>query len=148
LVGRHLTGMHHMSAERYSLDTNILIYCIDGDAGDRHQRAIQLMQEMITSDCTLTLQSLSEFFSVATRKGKMPKQDAIDQINDWMTLFPIIHAVPTTLKIAMNAVWKHQFSFWDAMLVETSVQAGVTHLYSEDMQHRQIWKGMTIENPF
>ena len=143
-----MTGMHHMSAERFSLDTNILIYSIDCDAGDRHQRAVQLMQEMITSDCTLTLQSLSEFFSVTTRKGKMPKQDAIEQINDWMTLFPVIHAVPTTLKMAMNAVWKHQFSFWDAMLVETSVQAGVTRLYSEDMQHQQIWKGMIIENPF
>ena len=137
-----------MSAERYCMDTNVLIYSIDSQAGESHQRAIKLMQEMMISDCVLTLQSLAEFFSAATRKGKMPKQDAIAQVNDWMSLFPVINAVPTTLKMAMNAVQEHQFSFWDAMILETAVQAGVTRLYSEDMQHKQLWKGMVIENPF
>jgi len=137
-----------MSAERYSLDTNILIYCIDSQAGNRHQRAVRLMKEMMINDCVLTLQSLSEFFSAVTRKRKMPKQDAAAQINDWMTLFPVITALPTTLKMAIGTVQNHRFSFWDALIVETSVQAGVTHLYSEDMQHNEEWKGMIIENPF
>ncbi len=137
-----------MSAERYCLDTNILIYSIDSQAGNRHQNAMKLMQKMMLSDCVLTLQSLSEFFSASTRKGKMPKQEAIAQVGDWMTLFPVVNAVPTTLNMAMNAVQKHQFSFWDAMILETAVQAGVTLLYSEDMQHKQTWKGMVIENPF
>ncbi len=140
--------MHPISAKRYCVDTNILIYSIDSEAGSRHQSAITLMHEMMLSDCVLTLQSLGEFFHASTRKGKMPKPDAIAQINDWMTLFPVINAMPTTLNMAMLAVDKHQFSFWDAMIMETAVQAGVTHLYSEDMQHKQAWKGMVIENPF
>jgi len=137
-----------MSAERYSLDTNILIYCIDNQSGKRHQHAKKLMQETMISDCVLTLQSLAEFFSASTRKGKMPKQDAIAQVNDWMSLFPVINAMPTTLNMAMKAVREHQFSFWDAMILETAVQAGVTRLYSDNLQHRQSWKGMVIENPF
>jgi len=137
-----------MSAKRYSMDTNILIYSIDSQAGERHLRAMEIMQEMMNSDCVLTLQSLAEFFNASTRKGKMPKQEAMAQINDWMLLFPIAHAVPTTLKMAMKAVQEHQFSFWDAMILETAVQAGVDHLFSEDMQHNQTWKGMVIENPF
>jgi len=137
-----------MIAERYCMDTNILIYSIDIQAGNRHQLAKKLMQEMMLSDCILTLQSLAEFFSASTRKGKIPKHEAIAQVDDWMTLFPVINAAPSTLKMAMNAVRDHQFSFWDAMILETAVQAGVTHLYSEDIQHRQAWKGMVIENPF
>jgi len=137
-----------MSAKCYCLDTNILIYSIDNEAGKRHQAAKALMQNMMTSNCVLTLQSLGEFFHASTRKGKMPKQHAMAQINDWMTLFPVINAMPATLKMAMHAVDKHQFSFWDAMILETAAQAGVTHLYSEDMQHKQTWKNMTIENPF
>jgi len=137
-----------MSAKRYCMDTNILIYSIDKQAGDRHHSAIKIMQKMMTSDCVLTLQSLGEFFHASTRKGKMPQQEVISQIDDWMTLFPVISAAPTTLKMAMNAVAEHQFSFWDAMILETAAQAGVTHLYSEDMQHKQSWKGMVIENPF
>ncbi len=137
-----------MSVKRYCMDTNILIYSIDRQAGARHQTAIKLVQEMMTSDCVLTLQSLGEFFHASTRKEKMPKQEAIAQINDWMSLFPVINAVPTTLTMAMLAVDKHPFSFWDAMILETAAQAGVTHLFSEDMQHQQSWKGMIIENPF
>ncbi len=137
-----------MRVKHYCLDTNILIYSIDNQAGSRHQTAIALMQVMMTSNCVLTLQSLGEFFHATTRIGKMPKQHAMAQINDWMTLFPVINASPTTLNMAMHAVDEHQLSFWDAMILETAVQAGVTHLYSEDMQHKQTWKNMTIENPF
>jgi len=125
-----------------------LIYSIDRQAGSRHQTAIRLVQDMMISDCVLTLQSLGEFFHASTRKGKMARPDAIAQVNDWMTLFPVINAVPTTLNMAMLAVDKHQFSFWDAMILETAAQAGVTHLYSDDMQHQQSWKSMIIENPF
>jgi len=71
--------------------------------------AIKLVQGMMISDCVLTLQSLCEFFHASTRKGKMSKQEAIAQINDWMSLFPVISAVPTTLTMAMLAVDKHQF---------------------------------------
>jgi len=137
-----------MSVERYCLDTNILIYSIDAEAGDRHEKSMHLMREMMTGDCVLTLQSLGEFFHAATRKGKISAKEAIDQVHDWMILFPVTNAVPTTLRMAMHAVDKHQFSFWDAMILETAVQAGVTHFYSEDMQHKQSWKNMLIKNPF
>jgi len=45
----------------------------------RPETGIKLMQDMMTSDCVLTLQSLGEFFHAATRKGKMPKQHAMAQ---------------------------------------------------------------------
>ena len=65
-----------MSAKSYSLDTNVLIYSVDRDAGERHQQAMQLMDEMVGKECVLTLQSLSEFFSAVTRKRKMPIEEA------------------------------------------------------------------------
>jgi predicted nucleic acid-binding protein len=70
------------------------------------------------------------------------------QVHDWMSLFPVVNVMQSTLRMAMNAVQEHQFSFRDAMILETTVQAGVTCLYSEDMQHKRSWKGMAIENPF
>lgn len=137
-----------MSDEKYTLDTNILIYSVDREAGERHQQSIVLMEEMSQCDCILTLQALSEFFSAATRKGKMPKSDAREQINDWMILFPVITAEPRTLQRVMKAVEAHQFSFWDAMLLETAAQAGVTRFLSEDMQHGRNWRGMRVHNPY
>lgn len=143
-----LTGTSFMSGEKYTLDTNILIYSIDRQAGKRHQRSIELIEEMSQHDCVLTLQALSEFYSAVTRKGKMPRDDAEAQVNDWMILFPVVNAGPGILKRAMKTVSDHQFSFWDAMLLETAVQAGVTRFFSEDMQHDRLWKGMSIQNPY
>jgi len=48
----------------------------------------------------------------------------------------------------MKTVDDHKFSFWDAMLLETAVHAGVTRFFSEDMQHGRCWKGMSIQNPY
>jgi predicted nucleic acid-binding protein len=87
-----LTGTSFMSGEKYTLDTNILIYSIDRQAGKRHQRSIELIEEMSLHDCVLTLQALSEFYSAVTRIGKMPGDDAEAQVNDWMILFPVVNA--------------------------------------------------------
>ena len=137
-----------MSGEKYTLDTNILIYSIDRQAGKRHQRSIELIEEMSQHDCVLTLQALSEFYSAVTRKGKMPRDDAEAQVSDWMIIFPVVNAEPGVLQRAMKTIREHQFSFWDAMLLETAAQAGVTHFFSEDMQHDRLWKGMRIQNPY
>ena len=137
-----------MSGEKYTLDTNILIYSIDRQAGKRHRQSIELIEAMLRLDCVLTLQALSEFYNAVTRKGKMPMDDADAQVNDWMIIFPVVNTEPGSLRRAMKAVSEHHFPFWDAMLLETAVQAGVTRFFSEDMQHDRLWKGMSIQNPY
>jgi predicted nucleic acid-binding protein len=57
-----------MSVNRLTLDTNILIYAIDRDAKDKHERAISIVDQSISLDCVLTLQALCEFYAAATRK--------------------------------------------------------------------------------
>jgi predicted nucleic acid-binding protein len=137
-----------MNDKIITLDTNILVYAIDIDAGERHERAIDIIEQVRFLDCVLTLQALSEFFTVATRKNKMPIEEAIAQINDWQTIFPTIFATPTTLAKAINAVKDHQLSFWDAMLWATAHDANVTLLLTEDFQHGQILEGVKFINPF
>jgi predicted nucleic acid-binding protein len=137
-----------MSADRITLDTNILIYAVDKDAGTRHQKAMAIVDDVVEQICVLTLQALSEFFSAVTRKGKMPIRDAQEQIQDWQLLFPIILPKTTTLQLAINAVENHRLSFWDAMLWATAKQAGVTALLSEDFQHGRELEGVHFRNPF
>ena len=59
-----------MMAQRFSIDTNILIYSIDKDAGTRHEDAQELVDALADEDCVLTLQALAEFFHAVTRKDK------------------------------------------------------------------------------
>ena len=43
---------------------------------------------------------------------------------------------------------RYGFSFYDSLIVAAALQAGCTRLYSEDMQHGQQIRGLTIQNPF
>ena len=137
-----------MNVKSLSLDTNILVYSVDLDAGEKHDMAIELFTQLTPSNCILTLQSLCEFFSAVTRKKLMPMEDAMDQIDDWQQFFPVIAAKATTMTRAFAAVKRYQLSFWDAMLWATIREAGIATLLSEDFQHEQNINGVQIVNPF
>lgn len=123
-----------MTRPRFSIDTNILIYSTDTDAGPRHEQARALMDGLADTDCVLTLQALGEFFHAATRKAKMPPEEAAATVHDSMELFPVAAADRRTLRDAIGLKNTQGFGFWDAMLVEAARAVGVTRLLTEDMQ--------------
>ncbi|MEA3640568.1 MAG: PIN domain-containing protein [Lamprobacter sp.] len=137
-----------MKLQRFSVDTNILIYSIDKEAGTRHQQALEIMDRLPDTDCVLTLQALAEFFHAVTRKHKMPAEEASAMVQDWMELFPVTVADARTLTGAIRLKEEERFSFWDAMLVEAAKASGVTRLLSEDMQDGRVVGGLRLENPF
>lgn len=137
-----------MTRQRFSVDTNLLIYSIDKDAGPRHEQARDLMDSLADADCVLTLQALAEFFHAATRKDKMPAAEAAALVDDWMELFPVAVADGRTLRQVIALRNEHGFGFWDAMLVEAARSAGVTRLLTEDMQDGRRVGALRLENPF
>jgi predicted nucleic acid-binding protein len=137
-----------MSAKRFTLDTNLLVYAIDRDAGERHQQAIALVDRAVEQDCVLTVQVLAEFFHAVTRKGKMPLAEASEQVRDWQVLFPVVAADGQALIQAMSTVQCHNLPFWDALLWATAKAAGVRVLLSEDFQDGRELEGVRFCNPF
>lgn len=138
-----------MSANRVSLDTNILIYSIDKDDEKKQNTAIELIEKCVLEyDCVLTLQSLSEFYAAATRKGKVTHLQAEAQIKDWQILFPTILPSTRTVEYALKAVNEHSLSFWDAMIWSVSYENGVRKIFSEDFQAGRELKGVLFINPF
>jgi predicted nucleic acid-binding protein len=137
-----------MSAERVSLDSNILFYTIDADAGKRQARAREVVHQAALGDCVLSLQTLCEFFASTTRKGKLTAAQASAHVEDWQALFPVVAATPGSLRLAMRAVEHHSLSFWDAMQWAVAKQAGATVLLSEDLQQDRELDGVRFRNPF
>jgi len=137
-----------MKDRRVTLDTNILFYAMDRDAGKRHTLAMEIVDRATVSDCVLILQSLCEFYAAITGKGKMPSREAEAQINDWMHLFSIVPATPKSLIKALKGVREHALSFWDAMLWAVAREAGVSLFLSEDFQHDRVLEGIRFCNPF
>jgi len=136
-----------MRADRISLDTNILVYAVDLDAGSRHLQAIDLIDRAAGLDCVLTLQVLSEFYAVSTRKG-LPPHEASQFIRDWQIIFPVACPRTAALTNAIKAVQQHGLAFWDAMLWAVARDAGVHTLFTEDFQHGRELGGVHFINPF
>lgn len=137
-----------MTGQRFSIDTNILIYSIDKDAGTRHEQSQTLLDALADQDCVLTLQALAEFFHAVTRKNKMPAADAAAMVHDWIELFPVAKADARILSQAIQLKTEHNFAFWDAVLVQTARAAGATRLLTEDMQDGRTVGALRLENPF
>lgn len=137
-----------MSVERISLDSNILFYTIDADAGERQEKAREIVRQAVLGDCFLSLQTLCEFFASTTRKGKLTAAQAAAHVEDWQTLFPVVASTPASLRLAIRAVEHHNLSFWDAMQWAVAKQAGATLLLSEDLQHDRELEGVRFRNPF
>lgn len=137
-----------MNGERFTLDTNILIYVVDSAAGWKQDAAIEVLQRATRKDCRLTLQSLSEFYSAATRKKIMGQEDAANQVDDWLTLFPSMALTPRAVRAAIHHAGAGRASYWDALLVETAVDGGCSVILSEDMGSGTRLGGAMIYSPF
>jgi predicted nucleic acid-binding protein len=134
---------------RFTLDTNILVYAVDRDAGDRHRIALDVTRRAIERDCILTLQSLAELFRALTGpKFRVPTAEAADIVRRWQDTLPVVVADETCLSDAMDAVTHHAWSFWDAMIWATAKRHGCRMLISEDGQGGRSLGGVTIVNPF
>ena len=133
---------------RFSLDTNILVYAVDRDAGERHDRSRTLLGRAARRDCVLTVQALAEFFHATTRKNLLPPAHASGFVRDWLAVFQVAAADTSALIDAMDAVEEHRLSFWDATLWATVRQSGCSAILSEDMQDGRRLGGVEIVNPF
>lgn len=133
---------------RFSLDTNILVYSVDLDAGERRERSLVLLSRAARRDCVLTVQALAEFFHVTTRKNLLPLARASAFVRGWLDVFQVASADTSALADAMDAVEEHRLSFRDAMLWATARQSGCSAILSEDLQDGRRLSGVEIINPF
>jgi predicted nucleic acid-binding protein len=137
-----------MTTERFSLDSNVLVYAADGSAGSRHARALHILVLAARRDCVLTLQALGEFFHAATRKRIVPGHEAAAQTRDLLAIFGTAAADAEAFRAAVEGATQGKHSFWDGLLIATAARAGCDFLLSEDMQDGARIGGLTILNPF
>jgi predicted nucleic acid-binding protein len=137
-----------MKSERFSLDTNILIYSTDTAAGDRFRLAAAIVDRAPLCECRIGLQAISEFYVAATRKGKLSRRDAELQAGDWLTLFQTVAPSREAARRALRTASAGDASYWDALLLATVAEAGCTAMLTEDMADGTTLLGVRIVNPF
>jgi len=132
------------------IDTNVLIYAYDLDAGDKHRRASELIKSLWNErGGILSTQVLQEFHVNVTRKIPRPISPAtargiIDTYRAWQieTI-----SIDTVLR-ASEYQERHQLSFWDGVIIAAAVQGSASMLLTEDMNDGQMIEGVEVNNPF
>jgi predicted nucleic acid-binding protein len=137
-----------MTVERYSLDANILVYTLDTRDPRRHAQAIAIAAASVRRDCWLTLQSLGEFYSAATRKLGVPATIAAAQVRRWAAIHRLVGPSWRAVDVAMDAAAAGRFSYYDALMLATAEEAGCRAMLSEDMADGASFGGIAVMNPF
>ena len=129
-------------------DTNIFIYAVSEAPEDAAKRrlALTLIED---SEIHLSIQVIQEFLHTCLRKSRIGlNSSALVQSARWLLTFdcqiPNATSVMRTLEIQKT----HGISYWDAAIVVAASELRCDTLYTEDLNHGQIYNDVRVVNPF
>jgi len=138
-----------MSA-KYFVDTNVIVYSMDRSAGDKHARALQVIEELWNSrEGAISTQVLQEAIIYLSRRvgHRMSARETREALSGFFEWEVFVNTEETILK-ALEMEERYQMSFWDALIVQAAEGSGARILYSEDLSHGQIYGTVRVLNPF
>ncbi len=130
------------------LDTNILVYAADSSLPDKQRQARTLMNGLAAqSEGVLSTQVLQEFYVATTRKLNVAPLQAKNMVHAFGH-FEVVTVTPDLIEDAIDCSILAQLSFWDALILVAAESAQCSHLWTEDLSHGQIIRGVRVINPF
>ena len=137
-----------MSAERWFIDTNVLVYVYDNDSAAKQARARDTL-EQCDAKLVISPQVLGEFFVTITRKLTRTRKiaeaaKAVEQLRG----YEVQAITGSTVSSAIARTQSSMLSYWDALIVESAIAAGANRLLTEDLSHGQQFDGLEVTNPF
>nr|WP_306298251.1 PIN domain-containing protein [Crenothrix polyspora] len=104
---------------------------------------------MIQNAPVISTQVINETISVLTKKHKFLLSEAHEISESLLDLCEVVAVDESTLRKAIDLARRYSLSHWDSLIVAAALIANCEILYSEDMQHGQIFDNqLTVVNPF
>ena len=130
------------------VDTNVLLYAHGVKDEVKRAKAVDLLTRLFEHrNGMLSIQVLVEFYAAATRKAGMNGEQAEAIMRDfgqWTVHRPAYADLIQSIRLQR----RHQLSWWDAMIVNSAIEAGAAFLWTEDLNDGQRFGSLTIRNPF
>jgi len=137
--------------DKFFLDTNILVYSFDEGAPEKRDRSRQLINLALqSSNGSISIQVVQEFLNAATRKFSTPMtlKDSQKYLRQVMNPLCQVYTDLPLLENGLNIQDETSYSFYDSLILAAAIKANCAVLYSEDLHHGQIVKGVKIVNPY
>jgi predicted nucleic acid-binding protein len=137
-----------MSGGRSFFDTNVLIYAYSEADPERHARAVALYEEHLTAGTMLiSTQVVQEFYAAASRKLKFPHETARWMARALLEL-PLMTVTADLIRAALEIEARYEISFWDSLILAAADAGGADVIYTEDLNHGQLYGRVMALNPF
>lgn len=134
--------------EKSFVDTNILVYSVDKGAGEKLGVARDFLNQLRANGrVCISSQVVCEFVNVLLVKLQVSHGGISHLLRsfDSDTLITISTDLISDA-VTLSAIAK--INFWDALIVESAASAGCSTLYTEDLNHGQVIRGVKVVNPF
>ena len=132
---------------KFFFDTNVLVYSVDKAHGLKHEKAKQMLTRHTKIEGgVISTQVLQEYYAVITGKLKIKPASAKDLIKQLD--YEIIDIDFDIILEAIDIQVDYKISFWDGLIVASALSAGCDKLFTEDLNHLQRIRSLTLENPF
>lgn len=129
---------------RVFADTNLFIYAESQDQ-DKSSRAIEIIQDAPV----ISSQVVNETVSVLTRKHGFLLPEAHEIAESLLDLCEVVAVDADTVRKAIDLAKRYSLSHWDSLIIAAALLAECRTLFSEDLQHGQVFDGqLTVINPF
>jgi predicted nucleic acid-binding protein len=137
---------------RALVDTNIVVYAYDPEDPTKHQVARDLLRTRSEAGrLVYSTQVFNEFCSVMMRPRR-PTPLAPERIAEILGRLAatgvVVPNTPAMTFRALEAMPRHGFSFWDALIWAAAREHGIPTVYTEDFQHERDIEGVRFLNPF
>jgi predicted nucleic acid-binding protein len=129
------------------LDTNILVYSLDQSDSEKQKKCRGLVRSLTAENRgVISTQVMQEFYVAATSKLEADPL-LIKDILRSLERFETVLVSPMLIRDAIDCSIINRLSFWDALIVVSAESARCDTLWTEDLNHGQIIRGVRIENP-
>ncbi len=133
------------------VDTNVLVYAHDGSDRNKQQRALHVIDQLVSTDqAVLSVQCLTEFFNVITRRitPPMSQAEAQAQVERFAEACRVLELTPPAVLDGCRGTVEHGLSFWDALIWAVAKRNRIPYLLTEDAEHERFLEGVRFLNPF
>lgn len=124
--------------DSFFLDSNVCLYILD-----KHSNKFQIAKELLEKRPSIGTRVISKNINLYIRKLDQSKSFAILRAESLQFACDVISITNQTIGNACSLFAKHNYAFFNCLILANALEARCNILYSEDMHH-----GHLIKNQF
>jgi predicted nucleic acid-binding protein len=129
------------------IDTNILVYSMDNYDKAKQERSRNFIKTLLSDQLgVISTQVMQEFYITATKKLNVDPLIVKDILHSFQR-FETVIITPEIIKEAIDCSVINRISFWGSLIVVAAQSANCSRLWTEDLNHGQVIRGVMVENP-